>query len=88
MTKHTEDAPPPTDAPKPRPKLSELAKKMDAAIADADTKRAAVEAAKAQLDACTKDYGDAVAVVGELHTQYDALMKDVMSFGGTVHVAQ
>jgi hypothetical protein len=91
MTQHKDkdDAPPPpNDAPPTkRPSLGDLGKKIDAAIRDADAKQAACEVAKAALDAATKDYSDAVAVVTTLHQQYDAAMKDVMSFGGTVHVA-
>jgi hypothetical protein len=72
---------------KPRPSMGELGKKMDAALRDVDAKRQALDAAKVALDAATKDHGDALAVVSGLKEQYDALMKDVMSVGGTVHVA-
>jgi hypothetical protein len=89
MTKNKDDDgtdAPPMETPK-RPSLGDLGKKIDAAIRDADAKRMAVDVAKTALDGATKDYGDAVAVVTALHQQYDAAMKDVMSFGGTVHVA-
>lgn len=87
MKDREDDAPTPPKE-KPRPSILDLAKKMDAAVRDADVKRAAADAAKATLDACTKDYGDAVAVVNELHAQFEAQMRDVLSFGGTAHVAQ
>jgi hypothetical protein len=86
MTKHEDDTP---DVPKekPRPSMGELGKKMDAALRDVDAKRQALDAAKAALDAATTDHGDALAVVSGLKAQYDALMQDVMSVGGTVHIA-
>ena len=85
MAKHDEEP----DVPKEtrRPSMGELGKKMDAALRDVDAKRQALDAAKAALDTATQEHGDALAVVGALKDQYDALMKDVMSVGGTVHVA-
>lgn len=80
-----DDAPPPQSK---RPSLGDLGKKIDAAIRDADAKQAAVAVAQTALDGATKDYTDAVGVVTALHQQYDAAMKNVMSFGGTAHVAQ
>ena len=89
MTQHTptKDDAPPMDEKKPRPSMLDMAKKMDAAVRDADAKRATVDAAKTALDAATREYGEAVNVVNGLHQQYEALMTDILSFGGTVHVA-
>jgi hypothetical protein len=87
MKDREDDAPPPPKD-KPRPSILDLAKKMDAAVRDADAKRQATDAAKAALDACTADYTAAVAVVTDLHAQFEGQMRDVLSFGGTVHVAQ
>lgn len=84
MTKErTDDTPETPD----RPSVLALAKKLDAAIRDVDAKRAAAEAAKTALDTANTEYTDALATLTALHQQFDALMKDVLSLGGTAHVA-
>jgi hypothetical protein len=67
-----------TEDQEPRSTTLALAKKMDAAVRDADTKRQAVEAARATFDDATSDYTAAVTTVRELHQQYDALMQDIL----------
>lgn len=68
---------------KPRPTMLDLAKKMDHAVRDADTKRQAADAAKAAADGAASDYAAAIDTVRDLHAQYDALMQEILRFGGT-----
>lgn len=84
----TKDDAPPVENTKHRPSMAELGKKLDAALRDADAKQTAVDVAKTALAAATTDHAAAVQVISTLKQQYDELMKDVLSFGGTVHVAQ
>jgi hypothetical protein len=75
--KRKKEKPAMTDDPKPRPVMHDLAKKLDAAVREVETKRQAVDAARATFDAATSDHSAAVNAVRELHSQYDAAVQEM-----------
>ena len=85
MTKDAKDKD--DEKPKPKHTVTDLAKKLDAAVAEREAKHDAMAAAQATLDEATKDYQAAAAHVTDLAGQLEAIIKDILSFGGTVHVA-
>lgn len=68
--------------------ILELATKMDASVRDIETSRKAVDKATAALATATEEHSTAVATLTALHAEYQAFMNDMLSAGGTVHVAQ
>jgi hypothetical protein len=70
------------------PTMVDLARRMDAALHEAETRRAIVEAATIALERATQEYAAAKDTVTALHTQYEAIMQHVLSDGGTVHIAK
>ena len=77
-----------TEATPKKTTMLELATKMDAAVRDVETRRQAVDVARVALDAATEEYGAAVTTLTTLRAEFQTLMDDVLSVGGTVHVAQ
>lgn len=69
------------------PKLSEITKQLEAAVEAVAGKKAAMDAAHAASAKAESEYGAVVDSVRKLHTDYQAIMKDILSFGGTVHSA-
>jgi hypothetical protein len=79
------------DEPMTEPRKStmfELANKIDVAVRDVEARRKAVAVATVTLETATQEYSAAVATVHALHTEYQTFMDNVLSVGGTVHVAQ
>jgi hypothetical protein len=68
--------------------ILELATKMDAAVRDVETRRQAVDVARVALDSATQEYSAAIETLTTLRADFQTLMDDVLSVGGTVHVAQ
>lgn len=68
--------------------MLELATKIDAAVRDVENRRKAVDVATVALESATQEYSAAVATVHALHTEYQTFMDNVLSVGGTVHVAK
>lgn len=68
-------------------KLSEINKALEIAVDAVGDKKAALEASKAQTAKCESDYATVVDQVRKLHAESQAIMKDILSFGGTVHAA-
>lgn len=69
------------------PKLSDITKQLEAAVDAVASKKAAAENAKAALDKAEAEYGAVVDSVRKLHADYQAIMKDILSFGGTIHIS-
>lgn len=72
---------------KAKKRITELAEQMDEAVEAAVVAGDAMREAEANLKAKSDAHQEARARVQQLHKEYSALMKDVLSFGGTVHVA-
>jgi len=68
-------------------RLSDIAMKMDQAVTRLDEQKAAVEKAKAALDKANTAYAATVEEMRGLHKEQQAIMQDILSFGGTQHVA-
>lgn len=68
-------------------KLSEITKQLESAVDAVAGKKAALESARASLSKAENDYQAVVDTVKKLHAEYQAVMKDILSFGGTVHSA-
>ena len=77
-----------TEATPKKTTMLELATKMDAAVREVETRRQAVDVARVTLDTATHDYSAAVDTLTALRADFQTLMDDVLSVGGTVHVAQ
>lgn len=67
--------------------ILELATKMDATVREVETRRQAVDVARVALDSATQEYSTAVETLTALRAEFQTLMDDVLSVGGTVHVA-
>lgn len=65
--------------------LSELTKSIEATIAEIGKNKAAHEVARIAAADAEKAYLDSVNAIRALHAEYQALMNDILSFGGTVH---
>jgi hypothetical protein len=65
--------------------FSEIAKSLEAAVADAQKRQAAVDAAKAALSKAEEDYAAVRVLIQKLHADYQSIMEKVLSFGGSVH---
>jgi hypothetical protein len=78
------------DEPMTQPKgtMLELATKIDAAVRDVETRKQAVDVATVTLEKAQQDYAAAVSALQPLHTEYQTFMDNVLSVGGTVHVAK
>ncbi len=79
------------DEPMTQPHQStmlELATKIDTAVRDVETRRQAVDVATVSLQTATQEHSAAVATLHQLHTEYQTFMDNVLSVGGTVHVAK
>jgi len=70
------------------PTLIDLAKQMEAAVGDVEIRRQAVDGARVALETATASYAAAVETVNALHQQYEAIVQNVLSHGGTVHIAK
>jgi hypothetical protein len=68
-------------------KLSDLTKQLEAAVDAVAGKKEALDAARASLAKAEGDYQGVVDSVRKLHADYQAIMKDILSFGGTVHTS-
>lgn len=68
-------------------RISELAAKMDDAVDAAIAAGEAMREAEENLKVKAEAHQAARTKVQTLHKEYSALMKDVLSFGGTMHVA-
>jgi len=68
--------------------MFELANKIDAAVRDVEARRKAVDVATVTLETASQDYSAAVTTLNALHTEYQTFMDNVLSVGGTVHVAK
>lgn len=68
-------------------KLSDITSKLEAAVDAVAGKKANLEAARANLTKAENDYQTVVDGVRKLHADYQAIMKDILSFGGTIHSA-
>ena len=67
-------------------KLSEITAKLEQAVEAVGGKKTAMEQARVKLAQAEGDYQSVVDAVRKLHADYQAIMKDILSFGGTVHV--
>lgn len=67
------------------PTFSEIAKGLEQAVADADRRQAAVNAAKVALQKAEEDYAACRGLIQKLHADYQEIMNKVLSFGGTIH---
>lgn len=70
-----------------RQTFTPLAKKLDAAVREADEKRAAVAAAQTALDTANADLAELMRTIQTLAQEQKTMMDDILSVGGTVHVA-
>lgn len=68
-------------------KLSDITSKLEAAVDAVAGKKANLEAARINLSKAENDYQAVVDGVRKLHADYQAIMKDILSFGGTIHSA-
>jgi archaellum component FlaC len=66
-------------------KLSDINKQLESAVDAVAGKKAAFEAAKVAAAKAETEYHQVVENVRKLHADYQAIMKDILSFGGTVH---
>jgi hypothetical protein len=88
MTK-TKDEPELDETPTPHhASLAAIGKKIDAAVKEADEKRAAVAAAQTALDTAHADLGALMQTIQTLAHEQTTVMTEILSLGGTVHVAQ
>lgn len=72
------------DDDKPTPSaLLHLARKLDATMRDADTHRAAMDEARAALDAATQAHAAAMATITQLHQEITTTMNNIVAAGGT-----
>ncbi len=68
--------------------LSELTKALEAAVDEVSVKRSASEAADRAAADAKAAYNKSVQSVHSLHGEYQKIMNDILSFGGTVHIAK
>jgi hypothetical protein len=66
--------------------LPEINKAIEQAAADAVARRAASLAADAAAAKAKEAYVASVQKIQGLHAEYQKVIKDILSFGGTVHV--
>lgn len=65
--------------------LSEITKALEAAVSAVGVKKSAADAAKKAAEDAQSAYTLVVHEVQKLHDEYSKIMKDILSFGGTVH---
>ena len=68
--------------------LTELAKGLEAAVQKVESSKAAAAAAEKAHNDAKAAYVSSVEAVRSLHAEYQKIMNDILSFGGTVHVAK
>lgn len=68
--------------------LSEITKAIEAGVAAVATNKAKSESADKIAAAAKSDYVAAVQAIHNLHAEYQKLMQDILSFGGTVHIGK
>lgn len=66
--------------------LTDLTKAIEATIAQISSNKVAYEKAKKTAADAEKAYLDSVNTIRALHADYQTLMNDILSFGGTVHI--
>jgi predicted nucleic acid-binding Zn-ribbon protein len=64
--------------------LSEIARQLETAVMQRGVAKAAVEAAEQTLDNANDAYATIVSEIRDLDKQYQAVMKDIFSYGGAV----
>ena len=68
--------------------FTEIAKGIEDAVTRSKSQAKAVEDAKKALADAQAAYAATVQSIQTLHGQYQAIIHDVLSLGGTVHVAK
>lgn len=89
MTKkpHNKATPDQADDDTP-PTMAELGKQIDAAVREVAIREQAVAEATADCDSANQEYAAAVDTLNALHAQFETIMQNVLSHGGTVHIAK
>lgn len=65
--------------------FTEIASGLDKAIKDTAARKASVDAASKALTDAQAAYSDTISVVKGLHAEYQKLMQDILTLGGTIH---
>jgi predicted nucleic acid-binding Zn-ribbon protein len=85
MTK-SKDEPESDETPdKPTPSLTAIAKKLDAAVKEADTQREALATAQAALDTAQQELAATMARIQELAQEHKTILDEILTAGGTIH---
>lgn len=66
-------------------KLSDITKSLEAAVDTVAIKKASLDAARLAVTSAENEYQSIVNEVKQLHGQYQAIMADIFSLGGTIH---
>ena len=66
-------------------KLSDLSRELDAAIDSVESRQAAVVAAKKVLVDAEEACSAVTGRIKELHKQYEAIITNFLTAGGTIH---
>ena len=66
-------------------KLSEITKNLEAAVEAVSTKKAALDKARQAASAAEAEYLAVVDAIRKHHADYQAVMQDILTLGGTIH---
>lgn len=65
--------------------LTEITKGLEASVLAVGQKKAALDNAKAAVASAEVAYQAVIENIKKLHAEYEAIMKDILTLGGTIH---